>query len=487
MKKFTMFALTVAAILVSCNKSDDPKPEEKTTTIDGELFEPTGSSVQQYNNKLVLSFTQGTKTVEITTNDTIAGTYTITALKESVSLRATLVLNDGQKTYAATSGKVTITKSTGKISGTYEAELASENNSTISIKGGEFSEIAPEIVSPYIKTLAVLSDSLTSAYNSFHNLVEFNNLFDAVFVKNIQAPNASWNNIYNHSVIPTDSKALLLWNKSYSLILQCNLIIESGKKLTTDANAIAQVTAQARTIRAFAYYYLSSWFGDVPLETGITAELASRKTVSEVNTLMLADLDEALTVLPAAWTGEDKFRTNKYVALGLKARIKLSSNDFANAKASAEEIIHSAQYALGYDTIKLKATSTEIIMGFAKSSNTELAGLSRIDTYVSVMRLTEVYLIAARAAYNMGMTMDALQYLNILLQRSNQQVLSQITDADISGRWIRELAQEGGSLRVLKLFGLALNTLQVQEYKLLLPIPQLILDQNPGITQNPGY
>ena len=56
------------------------------------------------------------------------------------------------------------------------------------------------------------------------------------------------------------------WKDRYAGIKSCNLLIENiGRVPNADPAVIARMTAEARFLRAFQHFQLTTWFGDIPL------------------------------------------------------------------------------------------------------------------------------------------------------------------------------------------------------------------------------
>jgi hypothetical protein len=126
---------------------------------------------------------------------------------------------------------------------------------------------------------------------------------------------------------------------------------------------------------------------------------------------------------------------------------------------------------------------------------------------VKIIRLSEVYLIAAEAAYNLSNEPVARQYLNAVATRRDPNFLGYISIGaallnDILLERRKELAFEGHRYWDLARNNLPVTrvntagnyngvplTIPVTSFRRILPIPQAELDANPTIRdqQNPGY
>ena len=107
------------------------------------------------------------------------------------------------------------------------------------------------------------------------------------------------------------------------------------------------------------------------------------------------------------------------------------------------------------------------------------------------LRLADVILMRAEAAFRLGNTAQALTDVNAIRVRSGVPALTTITEADILAERGRELAWEGWRRNDLIRFGkfsVARKFMSQTDKKYeLFPIPQPRRDANPLLTQNPGY
>ncbi len=478
-------------LIASCSKKDEPlNPSETKTTIGEETFEPTNIVVSNNGKNLELSFTEGEKTVIIKTSDTVVGTYQITTtLLKKASLEANLTYNDGTKIYTATSGTVEINAySGGAVSGTYSATVTSADNQSLEITAGVYAQVDVEHPSIFLQTLEEINTELTDCYSGLNSYVELLYLFDAIYSNKVSSPGSSWDNIYSHSQDATNEKVRLMWTKAWDLIYQCNLIIESSNELTVDdATAINNILGQVKAIRAYAFYNLLTWFKDVPLDLEVTKSLIGRSTEAEVLAQIVTDASEAVSLLPVSWSGNDAFRLEQAFAKSILVRVYLYKGEYQNASNTSEEIINSGNYALDIDPENFTAGNAENYYGFAKGANTEFNTFFTKGTFIPVIRYTETVLSAAEAMYGCANTAAALEKINIFKARRGESNLFEITPDAILEQWDTEHTLEGTSFSNLKRFNRAITTLEIPEFKLIIPIPQAELEANQNLTQNPGY
>lgn len=136
------------------------------------------------------------------------------------------------------------------------------------------------------------------------------------------------------------------WNDHYTGIKTCNLFLDNVDKVADmDVALKERMKAEARFLRAFQYFQLMTWFGDVPLfAKDITLEESlsiGRTPRAEVLAFILSELDAAIQVLPVntAYAAADKGRISKGAALGLKARVYLYEGRWQDVVTTCEAIM----------------------------------------------------------------------------------------------------------------------------------------------------
>lgn len=154
----------------------------------------------------------------------------------------------------------------------------------------------------------------------------------------------------NSLTVKNSEITAMLWETAYKTIFDANAVIEgiaeSKSHLLTDS-ARKQLTGEALAIRAFAYFYLVNFFGDLPLALTVdfnqTAGL-SRAPVNRIYEQIVADLRLAKTLLPADFSSGkgERVRVNKWFAEALLARVSLYTGDNQQAVASATAVINEA-------------------------------------------------------------------------------------------------------------------------------------------------
>jgi hypothetical protein len=154
----------------------------------------------------------------------------------------------------------------------------------------------------------------------------------------------------------------------YMIIGNANMIIaniDNAEGPQADKNAIK---GQALVYRAWAYFQMIQLFGEryiagspnselgVPLVLAPTVEKTPRSTVAQVYAQINTDIDAAIVSLTGYNRGNtDKSQLNINVAKGIKARIALTQQNWADAAKFAQEarqgftLMTNAQYQAGFN------------------------------------------------------------------------------------------------------------------------------------------
>lgn len=156
------------------------------------------------------------------------------------------------------------------------------------------------------------------------------------------------------------------WSENYKTIARANSVIYgSAPFLESLGGKTAQYLAEAKVLRALAYYNLISTFGDVPFfPEPVTVDQYDVERTSKVVILdfILKQLDEAGEDL--LWVAADRGRVDRATAMGLKARAALLGGSlnyggkgteyFRIAATAARSVFGNRTLAANYDDLFTK-------------------------------------------------------------------------------------------------------------------------------------
>lgn len=157
---------------------------------------------------------------------------------------------------------------------------------------------------------------------------------------------------YQASVDFTRDETYIPWRYYYRQIFGANTVIDVlGGTNTIPASAENKATlGQARTMRAYAYFYLTQLYAKeygtgndkiLPMPTALTELNLPKSTAKDVWDLMVSDLTSAVTLLDS-FTRASKDQVDKNVAKGLLAYVlaaRGTPQDWAQVEALTRDIM----------------------------------------------------------------------------------------------------------------------------------------------------
>ncbi|WP_293738912.1 RagB/SusD family nutrient uptake outer membrane protein [uncultured Parabacteroides sp.] len=289
-------------------------------------------------------------------------------------------------------------------------------------------------------------------------------------------------------------------------------------------------------------------------------DLPARSTVAQGYEMVITDLEEALKYIG---TEVKNGRFNSWAVKGLLARINLYKRDWEKAFSYAEDVINNSPYSLlktedyvaswsaryssesvfdleisdldagnremfgyvvdpkGYAAISITKEFEDLINENQDDirrnllSATAIEGRTYMNKYpgiggkaavnnIRVIRLSDIYLIAAEAALKKSSVdqASANKYLNAIIKRAIPGAADvTATEALVLKERRKELVMEGHRFYDIMRLGITvtrqggyhfLNNTDLispsyQDYRTILAIPQAEIDVNPNIKQNEGY
>jgi hypothetical protein len=154
----------------------------------------------------------------------------------------------------------------------------------------------------------------------------------------------------NGTAASDNSTVLSAWSDFYAVIARTNFLLDNigNAEKTVDAKYLRQVIAEARFVRAYSYFYLTGFFGDVPLITkSITLEESAipRTPKKDIIDWILKEMDEAAPDLPLFYEGHSGRATN-VAAYFLKAYAALCDSRWTIASQAAKKAMDLGHYKL---------------------------------------------------------------------------------------------------------------------------------------------
>ncbi len=148
----------------------------------------------------------------------------------------------------------------------------------------------------------------------------------------------------------------------------CNSFISNAKPLAEREKEVEQYVAEARFIRAYAYYNLMDLFGNVPLETEVKPVIPEQKSRLEIFQFVEQELLEISTILSEAQSNEYG-RVDRVAAWALLSRLYLNAEVYTGTPRYDECLTFSEKVLnSGY---RLHDNYQEIFMGDNNSNGAQ--------------------------------------------------------------------------------------------------------------------
>ncbi|MDB4293359.1 RagB/SusD family nutrient uptake outer membrane protein [Maribacter sp.] len=175
----------------------------------------------------------------------------------------------------------------------------------------------------------------------------------------------------------------------YEVIFRANNVL--GFIDIADQANRAKYTAEAKFLRAYAYFKLVRLYSDVPLITAVIAPGDKetpfiRVAEAQIYAQIISDLQEAISVLD----NSSKSRASQAAAQAILAKVYLSqeSPNYSGAQALCETIINSMSYDLepNYSDVFYEEENNEIIWVVKYESGNPLESQSFSSEFTSAVR-----------------------------------------------------------------------------------------------------
>ncbi|MBI1225357.1 MAG: RagB/SusD family nutrient uptake outer membrane protein [Bacteroidetes bacterium] len=158
--------------------------------------------------------------------------------------------------------------------------------------------------------------------------------------------------IDNFTFDATNEMFSLSWKGTYHTIFRANQAIENIPNIDMDEALRARLVGEAKFLRAYCYFRLVQWYGDVPIITSLLSDdeyfTQTRRPVAEVYDLIEKDLLDAAAALPlkSGYATADLGRATQGAAKGILAKLYMLKKEYDKAETQCLDIINSGEYSL---------------------------------------------------------------------------------------------------------------------------------------------
>jgi hypothetical protein len=347
------------------------------------------------------------------------------------------------------------------------------------------------------RTKAELTASLQSSYVSLSKWHELQVTIDAVYTDDAVCGSmgSEWCGIDAYAgVTAANNTAFQFWKDGYQLLSQLNKVINYANAVSDMQAAEKELAiAQAKGVKAYVYFQLISYYGNVPMLDSASLPVNAGRPNTDVIYTYINDLLTAA----ASKLGSNTDIISAVACKAIQAKLALKAEDFVNAKTYSSAVITNTAYMLVDTTLIFTQTGNKELLWNTSNTllTTAVQSVFKRGTFLPELRLTEMYLINAEANLHLGGVTDAVPSLNKVRQREKLSDLANTISpdnfrAELMTAWKRNMRTEGNRLPSLRRWDMdeqVLAPLGYQKYHELLPIPLNILAIYPNLYQNVGY
>ena len=256
---------------------------------------------------------------------------------------------------------------------------------------------------------------LTGIYiNTFQNGLGMGNLTSVSLFPALSADELTLYDLTNGTDLPYYTNSLTAtiswgyWEGIYPIVYVANSAVEGISSSTSLTPAIKQqLLGEALFMRAYCYFYLVNFYGDVPLVTSTdyaVNSLVYRTPKSQVWNQIIQDLHTAENTLSTSFLDATllnatfaRVRPTKWAASALLARAYLYTKNWSGADSAASAVIDAGQFSLNSLDSVFLANSNEAIWqlqptGSAPQVNTPDGALFILPSSGPSIGLYPVYL-----------------------------------------------------------------------------------------------
>ncbi|MDR0713328.1 MAG: RagB/SusD family nutrient uptake outer membrane protein [Bacteroidales bacterium] len=157
--------------------------------------------------------------------------------------------------------------------------------------------------------------------------------------------NSNYHKLSDGTLNASNNTINAYWKNAYAKIARCNRFIENIDRINASSAVIDRMKAEARFLRAVQYFYLSQYFGAVPLVrqtlTPENANTVKKNAKTEVVDFVISELTETAGILPRQkdLSASETGRATAQAALAFLGRILLADRQWAQAAIACKKII----------------------------------------------------------------------------------------------------------------------------------------------------
>lgn len=218
----------------------------------------------------------------------------------------------------------------------------------------DFLDVDPQGQQPSQQFFQTQEDATKAVNAMYGNLREWRQVaFAAIAIESMGSDEAEkgstpgdaafFNNFDNFTHTATEGQLNDFWTGQYQQINLANQVLDNIPAIQMDEALKARYLAEAKFMRAYAYFRLVRAFGGVPLRLHLPKDPSEynipRNSAEEVYAAIEQDLTEAAAVLPQSYGPADIGRATKGAALSLHAKVAMYQKKWQNVLDLTNQVI----------------------------------------------------------------------------------------------------------------------------------------------------
>ena len=188
---------------------------------------------------------------------------------------------------------------------------------------------------------------INAIYSTFHRVGLARNQFFTTIVRSDEAystsPNATLVNNFD-KFITTDYnlwEIYTVWQDCYIGINRANQVLDNVPAITMDDTRKQQLLGEAKFLRGYFYYYLATYWGNVPLQLHTSSPSAHPATSAQADVYGQAakDFTDAAAVLPATYDLSNIGRGTKGAAYAMLGKSYMQQKMYPQAQQAFQWLV----------------------------------------------------------------------------------------------------------------------------------------------------
>ncbi|SOE21566.1 Starch-binding associating with outer membrane [Spirosomataceae bacterium TFI 002] len=174
----------------------------------------------------------------------------------------------------------------------------------------------------------------------------------------------------NYTITPNNGIITDYYASFYNVISRANVVL-ANLDAVTDGGTKAAFEAEAKFVRAYAYFNLVRLYGDIPLISEVISPLDKEIQFTRESTASIYSLIESdLTTAVASLTNKYRTRASKAAAQALLAKVYLTEGKYSEARGLLESVMASG-YSLesNFKDIFYNESNSEVIFAIGYMSD----------------------------------------------------------------------------------------------------------------------